>query len=214
MEVQAHRPPGYEPTSTRPAAAGTPAMGRPRNADPRAGSGRDRHAREPGRELRAPDRPQTSAPFPQGFDDKILALVLHQGRRPADRGAPEEIYGVKVGRDLISRCDRRCDGRRRGLARRPLDDVYPVVFLDCWCSDPRRRIGSAARAVPCARSSMATVTCWAYGSRRTRARSSGCRSSPISTARVQDILIACVDGLDGFPEAIEGSTRRRPSKHA
>ena len=31
---------------------------------------------------------------------------------------------------------------------------------------------------------------------------------------VRDILICCVDGLTGFPEAIEAISPRRPSKHA
>jgi putative transposase len=42
-----------------------------------------------------------------------------------------EIYGVEVGRDLISRVTDAVMDDVRAWAQRPLDDVFPVVFLDC-----------------------------------------------------------------------------------
>ena len=52
----------------------------------------------------------------EGFDDKILALYS-RGLSTRDIEAHlEEIYGVKVGRDLISQGDRRGHGRRPRLA--------------------------------------------------------------------------------------------------
>jgi transposase-like protein len=41
-----------------------------------------------------------------------------------------EIYGVKVGRDLISRVTDAVMEDVREWQQRPLDDVYPVIFLD------------------------------------------------------------------------------------
>src|ERR1700735_3246534 len=67
----------------------------------------------------------------EGFDDKILALYS-RGLSTRDIEAHlEEIYGVSVGRDLISRVT---DGEMDGVldwAKRPLEDIYPIVFLDC-----------------------------------------------------------------------------------
>ena len=37
---------------------------------------------------------------------------------------------MKVGRDLISRSPTRCMDDARAWAQRPLEDVYPVIFLD------------------------------------------------------------------------------------
>src|SRR5579864_596861 len=66
----------------------------------------------------------------EGFDDKILALYS-RGLSTRDIEAHlEEIYGVKVGRDLISRVTDAVMDDVREWAKRPLEDVYPVVFLD------------------------------------------------------------------------------------
>src|SRR5262245_59810529 len=66
----------------------------------------------------------------QGFDDKILALYS-RGLSTRDIEAHlREIYGVDVGRDLISRVTDAVVEDVREWQQRPLDDVYPVVFLD------------------------------------------------------------------------------------
>jgi putative transposase len=66
----------------------------------------------------------------EGFDDKILALYS-RGLSTRDIEAHlDEIYGVKVGRDLISRVTDAVMEDARAWQTRALDDVYPVVFLD------------------------------------------------------------------------------------
>jgi putative transposase len=66
----------------------------------------------------------------RGFDDKILALYS-RGLSTRDIEAHlEEIYGVKVGRELISKVTDAVMDDVREWAKRPLEDVYPVVFLD------------------------------------------------------------------------------------
>src|SRR5579864_4954694 len=67
----------------------------------------------------------------EGFDDKIMALYS-RGLSTRDIEAHlEEIYGVKVGRDLISKVTDAVMEDVRAWQQRPLEDVYPVVFLDC-----------------------------------------------------------------------------------
>src|SRR5579872_1580923 len=67
----------------------------------------------------------------EGFDDKILALYS-RGLSTRDIEAHlAEIYGVSVGRDLISRVTDAVMDDARAWPTRPLEDVYPVVFLDC-----------------------------------------------------------------------------------
>jgi putative transposase len=66
----------------------------------------------------------------EGFDDKILALYS-RGLSTRDIVAHlADIYGVKVGRDLISRVTDAVIDDVREWQQRPLDDVYPVLFLD------------------------------------------------------------------------------------
>ena len=43
----------------------------------------------------------------------------------------QEIYGVEVSRDLISRVTDAVMDDVREWAKRPLEDIYPIVFLDC-----------------------------------------------------------------------------------
>jgi transposase-like protein len=65
-----------------------------------------------------------------GFDDKLLALYS-RGLSVRDIEAHlHEIYGVKVGRDLISRVTDAVMDDVREWAKRPLEDIYPIVFLD------------------------------------------------------------------------------------
>jgi putative transposase len=66
----------------------------------------------------------------EGFDDKMLALYS-RGLSTRDIEAYlEEIYGVNVGRDLVSRVTGAVMEDARAWQTRPLEDVYPVVCLD------------------------------------------------------------------------------------
>ena len=92
---------------------------------------------------------------------------------------------MKVGRDLIRRVTDAVMDDVREWAKRPLEDVYPIVFLDCMVLKIREGGSGAAPRAATSRwgsRSTATATCSACGSRRPRARSSGCRSSPTSSS--------------------------------
>lgn len=66
----------------------------------------------------------------EGFDEKILALYS-RGLSTRDIEAHlGEVYGVNVGRDLISKVTDAVMDDARAWQSRPLDEVYPVVFLD------------------------------------------------------------------------------------
>ena len=66
----------------------------------------------------------------EGFDDKILALYSRGlSTRDIERHLAD-IYGVEVGRDLVSRVTDAVMDDVREWQQRPLDDVYPVLFLD------------------------------------------------------------------------------------
>src|SRR5512144_3151940 len=88
----------------------------------------------------------------QGFDDKILALYA-RGLSVRDIEAHlAEIYGAKVGRDLISRVTDAVMEDVRAWQQRPLDDVYPGRVLGLpGLEDPRGRQRAAARLLPRAR---------------------------------------------------------------
>jgi putative transposase len=142
----------------------------------------------------------------QGFDDKILALYS-RGLSTRDIEAHlAEIYGVKVGRELISKVTDGVMDDVRAWAQRPLEDVYPVIFLDALVLKIRE--GGTVQRRACYLALGITVD----GDRDVLGmwfqETEGAKFwmqvlSELKQRGVQDILICCVDGLKGFPEAIE-----------
>jgi putative transposase len=142
----------------------------------------------------------------EGFDDKILALYS-RGLSTRDIEAHlAEIYGVKVGRDLISRVTDAVMDDVRAWQQRPLDDVYPVIFLDALML--KIRDGGSVQQRACYLALGVTVE----GERDVLGmwfqETEGAKFwmqvlSELKQRGVRDVLICCVDGLAGFPEAIE-----------
>jgi putative transposase len=142
----------------------------------------------------------------EGFDEKILALYA-RGMSTRDIEAHlRELYGVSVGRDLISRVTEVVLEDVKAWQQRGLDDVYPVLFLDAFVLKIRDG-GSVARKA-CYLALAITMD----GRREVLGmwfqRTEGAKFwmqvlSELKQRGVQDILICCVDGLGGFPEAIE-----------
>jgi putative transposase len=144
----------------------------------------------------------------EGFDEKILALYS-RGLSTRDIEAHlGEIYGVKVGRDLISKVTDAVMDDARAWQSRPLDDVYPVVFLDAMVLKIRDG-GSVQR-----RACYLALAINMDGEREVLGMwfqaNEGAKFwmqvlTDLKQRGVQDILICCVDGLKGFPEAIEAT---------
>jgi putative transposase len=142
----------------------------------------------------------------EGFDEKILALYSRGlSTRDIERYL-RELYGVSVGRDLISRVTDAVMDDARAWQQRPLEDVYPVVFLDCMVL--KIRDGGSVQRRACYIAMGITMT----GERDVLGlwfqETEGAKFwmqvlSELKHRGVRDILIACVDGLTGFPEAIE-----------
>jgi putative transposase len=141
-----------------------------------------------------------------GFDDKILALYS-RGLSTRDISAHlEEIYGVAVSRDLISKVTDAVMDDVRDWGKRPLEDIYPIVFLDCMVLKIRDGGTVQRRALYLALGvtldgDRDVLGMWFQ-------ETEGAKFwmqvlNDLKTRGVRDILIACVDGLAGFPEAIE-----------
>jgi putative transposase len=142
----------------------------------------------------------------EGFDEKILALYS-RGMSTRDIEAHlRELYGASVGRDLISRVTDAIMDDAREWQQRPLDDVYPVLFLDALVLKIRDG-GSVQR-----RACYLALAIGIDGEREVLGMwfqaNEGAKFwmqvlTELKQRGVQDILICCVDGLKGFPEAIE-----------
>jgi putative transposase len=142
----------------------------------------------------------------EGFDDKILALYS-RGLSTRDIEAYlRDMYGVSVGRDLISRVTDAVIDDVRSWQQRPLDDVYPIVYLDAFVV--KIRDGGSVVRKACYLALGVTME----GERDVLGmwfqQTEGAKFwmqvlNDLKQRGVRDILICCVDGLTGFPEAIE-----------
>ena len=113
---------------------------------------------------------------------------------------------MKVGRELISRVTDAVMDDVREWGKRPLEDIYPIVFLDCMVLKIREGGTVQRRALYLAlgvtlEGDRDVLGMWFQ-------ETEGAKFwmqvlTDLKTRGVRDILIACVDGLKGFPEAIE-----------
>jgi putative transposase len=141
-----------------------------------------------------------------GLDEKILGLYAC-GMSVRDISAHlSELYGTEIGRDSISRITDAVLEDVAAWRSRPLDRVYPIVYFDAMFVKVREDRSVKNRACYLALG----VSC--DGDREVLGiwwqETEGAKFwlsvlNDLHRRGVEDVLIACVDGLTGFPEAIE-----------
>jgi len=141
-----------------------------------------------------------------GFDDKILSLYARGMTTREIQGHLEEMYQVEVSPSLISDVTDGVMEQARAWQSRPLEPFYGIVFLDALYVKMRHEGRVENRAVYVAlgvslegkKDVLGLWTSAAEGAKfwlnvLTELRNRG----------VRDIYLVCVDGLKGFPQAIE-----------
>jgi putative transposase len=139
------------------------------------------------------------------FDDQILALYA-KGMSTRDIVATfKEMYGADVSASLISKVTDAVLDRVLEWQARPLDAIYPIVYLDCIVLKIRQDKRVLNKAVYLAlginlEGQKELLGLWL-------AETEGAKFwlsvlTELQQRGVQDIFIAAVDGLSGFPEAI------------
>jgi putative transposase len=140
-----------------------------------------------------------------GFDDKILSLYARGMTVREIQSHLEEMYGTEVSPTLISSVTDAVIDEVKAWQSRPLDALYPIVYLDCIhvkVRDGSVRVKAVYLAIGINMSGEKEVMgLWI-------AQTEGAKFwlqvvTELKNRSVQDIFIACVDGLKGFPEAIE-----------
>ena len=143
--------------------------------------------------------------FPD-FDNKIISMYARGMTVREIRGHLEELYGIDVSPDLISAVTDAVLDEVAEWQNRPLDLCYPLVFFDAIRVKVRDEGFVRNKAIYIALGVLpdGTKEILRHLDRTDRGRqNSGCASSTnLKTRGAQDILIAVVDGLKGFPEAI------------
>ncbi len=140
-----------------------------------------------------------------GFDEQVIALYARGLSQRDVRAHLEEMYGVSVSAELISRVTDAIVEELQDWQKRPLDVVYPVVFLDAIRVRIRDEGMVRNKAVHLALGirhdgSKEVLGLWIE-------QNEGAKfwlrvMNELRGRGLRDILIAVVDGLKGFPEAI------------
>jgi putative transposase len=141
-----------------------------------------------------------------GFDDKILSLYARGMTTREIQGHLQEIYGVEVSPSLISEVTDAVVEEVKAWQSRPLEALYPILFLDALMVKMRHEGRVANRAVHVAIGMDLNGRKDVLGLWTTANEGAKFWLQVLTELRnrgVKDIFIACVDGLKGFPEAIE-----------
>ncbi|MDC7719183.1 IS256 family transposase [Vogesella sp. DC21W] len=140
-----------------------------------------------------------------GFDDKVISLYARGMTVREIQAHLEEMYGTEVSPSLISSITDAVSEEVKAWQARPLDSVYPIIYLDCIHVKVREgavRVKAVYLAIGVTLAGEKEVLgMWL-------AQTEGAKFwlqvvTELRNRGVQDIFIACVDGLKGFPEAIE-----------
>ena len=141
-----------------------------------------------------------------GFDDKILSMYARGMTTRDIQSHLEDIYGVEVSADLVSTVTDSVLEEIKEWQNRPLEALYPIVYFDAVrlkVRDEGQVMNKAAYlAIGVGLDGLKDVLgIWLE-------KTEGAKFwlkviTELQNRGVRDILIACVDGLKGFPEALE-----------
>ncbi len=141
-----------------------------------------------------------------GFDGKIIAMYARGMSTRDIQATLEEIYGVEVAPSLISTVTESIIDDFHAWQSRPLDEIYPIVFFDCLVVKVREERKIRNKSVYLAlgvnmEGQKELLGLWI-------AKNEGASFwlgviTELKNRGVKDMFIAAIDGLKGFPEAIE-----------
>jgi putative transposase len=141
-----------------------------------------------------------------GFDAKILSMYARGMSTREIQGHLQEMYGVEVSPTLISEVTDGVLEEVKGWQNRPWEPVYGIVYLDALYVKMRHEGRVENRAVYVAigiglDGQKDVLGLWSSSHEGAKFWLGVLRE--IKNRGVKEILIACVDGLKGFPPAIE-----------
>lgn len=145
-----------------------------------------------------------------GMDDKIIGLYAAGLSTRDIRAHLEEVYGLKVSTDLVSRVTDAVLEEVSDWQNRALEPMYPIVFLDALRVKSRdaesRQVKNKAVYVALGvtpEGEREVLGLWIASNEGAKFWLSVMNN--LRNRGVEDILIAVVDGLKGFPDAINAA---------
>ena len=139
------------------------------------------------------------------LDNKIIALfALGMSYRDIVRHI-EEIYGIEISKSSITAITDKILPKIKEWQNRPLDEIYPIIFLDAMhfkCSESNVVMPKAFYTVLGINQEGKKDVLGLYLSESEGSNFWLGVLTDLQNRGVKDILITCIDGLKGFPEAI------------
>ena len=140
-----------------------------------------------------------------GFDDKIISMYGRGMTIKEIQGHLMDMYDTEVSHDFISRVTDSIVDEVTAWQNRPLDDVYPILYMDAIQLKVRENGQIVNKALYLAigvniEGHKEVLGMWI-------AKNEGAKfwlgiMTEIKNRGVESIYITCIDGLKGFPEAI------------
>ena len=140
------------------------------------------------------------------FDEQITYLY-GKGMTTRDiTNTFEELYGAEISPTLVSKVTAAVQQELEAWQARGLEDVYPIIYLDCIHVSIRHEGRVHKKAIYVAlgitmEGHKEVLGLWI--SKNEGAKFWLSVLTDLQNRGLQDVLIFCVDGLSGFPEAIE-----------
>jgi putative transposase len=141
-----------------------------------------------------------------GFDDKIVSMYARGMTTREIEGHLKEIYGLEVSPTLVSQVTEAISEEVKVWQNRALEPVYGIVYLDALYVKMRHEGRVENRAVYVAigvdlEGHKEVLGLWTSANEGAKFWLSVL--TELKNRGVKDMLIVCVDGLKGFPQAIE-----------
>jgi putative transposase len=141
-----------------------------------------------------------------GFDDKIISMYARGMTTREIESHLKEIYGVDVSPALVSQVTEAVSEEVKRWQSRALEPIYGIVYLDALYVKMRHEGRVENRAVYVAigvdlEGKKDVLGLWCSANEGAKFWLSVL--TDLKNRGVKDMLIVCVDGLKGFPQAIE-----------
>jgi len=140
-----------------------------------------------------------------GFDDNIISMYSRGMTLGEIQSHLKEIYGTDVSKDFISNVTDNVIDELQNWQNRPLDEVYPIVYMDAIrvkSNDEGRIINKAVHMAIGVNMSGHKEVLGFWIEKNEGAKFWLKIVTELKNRGLKDIFIACVDGLKGFPDAI------------
>jgi transposase-like protein len=144
----------------------------------------------------------------EGFDDQILSMYARGMTTRDIQKHVRELYGVDISPDMVSRVTDSIKAELDAWRNRPLERVYPIVYIDAIVAKTREKGCVQNRPIYLAvgvdvEGRKNLLGMWMQGSEGAKYWLGVL--TELKQRGLEDVFVLCADGLSGLPEAVEAT---------